>query len=153
MPTTGVERLFFTLSGVATPSYYTEAALFLLAPTLQTIDLGVWAQIAQLAPSTLLAGLLLLIWRGELLPKGTVDKALAEKDRALERVEVERSREREQFQARLDATTKHYETRLIDRDHQIAEKDKQVGTLLEAVKEGTLLVSQAAALVSNQKAA
>jgi hypothetical protein len=143
MPITGIERLFYTLSGAATPPYYTEAALVLLVtPALQTGDLAILSQIAQLTPSALLVGLLLLIWRGELVTKGTVD-----------RIEVERQREREQSQVRLDATIEHYKARLQDRDHQLEQKDQQIATLLDAVKEGTLLVSQAAALVSNQKAA
>jgi hypothetical protein len=135
-------KLFYILSGAATPPYYTEAALFLLTPFLQGGDLQVLTQIAQLTPSALLAGLLLLIWRGELVTKGTVD-----------RIEAERAREREQSQVRLDATIEHYKARLQDRDHQLQQKDQQIATLLDAVKEGTLLVSQAAALVSNQKAA
>jgi hypothetical protein len=140
----------------------TDAAANLIALTLlgltphaQSGDLSIISEIAKLSPAALLAFILLAIWRGELVPKGMVerltlefkaalevrDKALAiviaDHMKALELIDRERSREREQSEARHAATIAHYEARLEER-----------GSLL---KENTSLLARAVELLNEQQ--
>jgi hypothetical protein len=113
--------------------------LFGLIPRLQGGDLSIISEIAKLSPAALLAFILLAIWRGELVPKGTLERLSAEyqaallaRDRAyaemmaehlkaMEMVERERSREREQSEARHAATVAYYETLLAQHAALLAE--------------------------------
>jgi hypothetical protein len=106
--------------------------LFGLIPRLQGGDLSIISEIAKLSPAALLAFILLAIWRGELVPKGTLERlnaeyqaALTARDkrleivmsdhlRAMEQIDRERQREREQSQASYAAMREHYETRLAE---------------------------------------
>jgi hypothetical protein len=113
--------------------------LFGLIPRLQGGDLSIISEIAKLSPAALLAFILLAIWRGELVPKGNVERlsveyqaALLARDRAyaemmaehlkaLEMVERERDRERVQSEARHSATVAYYETLLAQHASLLAE--------------------------------
>jgi hypothetical protein len=113
--------------------------LFGLIPRLQGGDLSIISEIAKLSPAALLAFILLAIWRGELVPKGTLERLSAEyqaallaRDRAyaemmaehlkaMEMVERERSREREQSEARHAATVAYYEKLLAQHAALLAE--------------------------------
>ena len=151
MPITGVERSFYTLSGAVTPPYYTEAALYLLTPFFQAGDLAILSQIAQLTPSALLVGLLLAIWRGELVTKREAERMRSEAVVLLEAIAVERERERAAFQARFEIMEKSYLARLDEKDRHQTDSDKQVQVLIKLVQEGTLMLGQAAALVGNNQ--
>jgi hypothetical protein len=106
--------------------------LFGLIPRLQGTELSLAAEIAKLSPSVLLAFVLLALWSGQLVTKAMVDRltaehqaallardkrleiVIAEHMKAMEQIDRERSREREQSQARLDATVAFYETRIAE---------------------------------------
>jgi hypothetical protein len=106
--------------------------LFGLIPRLQGTEISLATEIAKLSPSVLLAFVLLALWSGQLVTKAMVDRltaehqaallardkrleiVIAEHMKAMEQIDRERSREREQSQARLDAMREHYETRLAE---------------------------------------
>jgi hypothetical protein len=126
-----------------------------MVPPLQVTEPQLWNLLVASPPYVFLFVALILlrrrevIWRTELDERLTAAKTLfdtivAEHVQALAQIEKERERERAQFQARLDATTAHYEARLRDKDHLNSE-------LFKGLRESTVTLATAAALVTNQQ--
>jgi hypothetical protein len=98
-----------------------------LAPRFQVTEPQLWDLLVASPPYIFLFTALILLRRREVVWRSEMESALEARDKrfdlmmtehlkAMEMQEKERSREREQSQVRLDATIKHYETRLAEKE-------------------------------------
>jgi hypothetical protein len=98
-----------------------------LAPRFQVTEPQLWDLLVASPPYIFLFTALILLRRREVVWRSEMESALEARDKrfdlmmtehlkAMEMQEKERSREREQSQARLDATIKYYETRLVEKE-------------------------------------
>jgi hypothetical protein len=127
--------------------------LFGLIPRLQGTELSLASEIAKLSPSVLLALGFLALWSGQLVTKSMVDRltaehqaallardkrleiVIAEHMKAMEQIDRERSREREQSAANYAAMRGHYETRIAEHAAILGENTALLKRMADQVNE------------------